>query len=308
MVRRGKLPLSVLLVVLVSLALLPAAGASAALPQVAVAPVRSAAGLPAPQGPALEAADGVRLLSSTGKGVTFEVTVPWERLSVEPVTAGERSYARVILPGWSTTAEAGAPALPRLAQAIGVPFGVALRVRVEPGPAHTLALAAAAVPVATQGAEAIWTPGEDGKPALPQPSTRLEEDGAVYGGGAPYPGVLAKVVTDGVVRQQRVAGIATYPVQYDPQTRQITIYESLRVEVRFEGAASVGQAAAESAAYEAVLQQQLLNYEAARAWRQQAVLPSPSGRGVGGEVQKRGCPQSRQSPRPGHAPVVPRPR
>jgi hypothetical protein len=139
MVKRGKLPFSVLLVALVALAFLPAAGARTA----ALLPARSAAGLPALQGPVSEAADGVRLLSSTGEGVAFEIRVPWDRLSVEPVTVAERSYVRVVLPGWNATVEAGAPALPMLAQVIGVPFGVELTVQVEAGPAHVLALPAA---------------------------------------------------------------------------------------------------------------------------------------------------------------------
>jgi len=218
---------------------------------------------------------GVRLHSATGEGVAFEVAVPWQQLSLEPVTAGDKEYVRVSLPGWSATAQPGVPMLPRMAQAIGVPFGAVVSVQVEPGPAHTLALTAPAFPVVTQKVE--WDPpaATEGTPDLPAPIFVLEEDQAIYSAGAAYPGVLAEVASDGVVRQQRVAGIVAYPVQYNPATREITVYESLRVEVSFEGARSavLGVPSAESAAYESILQQELLNYDTARGWRSTA-LPS----------------------------------
>ncbi len=50
---------------------------------------------------------------------------------------------------------------------------------------------------------------------------------------AQYPGALAEVASDGIVRQQRVAGIAAYPVQYRPGTRELTVYESLTIRLTF---------------------------------------------------------------------------
>ena len=220
---------------------------------------------------------GVRLLSSTSAGVTFEVAVPWQELSVAAVSAGGKDYQRVSIPGWTTTSQPGAPALPFLAQAIGVPFGVGFNVQVEPGPVHTLALPAPALPVVTQRVQ--WDPQAaiDRIPALPSPSLAVEEDPAVYAGESAYPGSLAEVVSDGVVRQQRVAGIAAYPVQYHAATGELTVYESLSVQVTFTGTplANGGLPPAESPAYEQVFQQSLLNYEPARAWRQTGVLPAP---------------------------------
>src|SRR5512136_598292 len=63
------------------------------------------------------------VLSTTSTGVTFEVSVPWEQLSVEPVTADGREYVRIALPGWLETTKAGAPMLPLDVEQIGAPFG-----------------------------------------------------------------------------------------------------------------------------------------------------------------------------------------
>ncbi len=63
-------------------------------------------------------------------------------------------------------------------------------------------------------------------------------------------------------------------MQYDPAAQALTIYESLRVEIGFEGATSaetLRQAPArDSAAYEEFLRGKLLNYEAGRSWRASA--------------------------------------
>ncbi len=219
----------------------------------------------------------VSVWSAGATGITFTVRVPWEQLALEPVTEDGVQYVRVSLPGWAAGTQAGAPALPLWTESIGVPFGVEIAVWVLPGPAHTLKVPAPALPAATLKAK--WTPPDarDGDMALPLPDYVLEQDAGVYGSDGAYPADLARVASDGLLRQQRVAGIVVSPVQYYPATREVTVYESLRVEVRFSGAPEAGlQAArAESVAYESVLRGALLNYETAKEWRR-ALTPNPS--------------------------------
>jgi uncharacterized repeat protein (TIGR01451 family) len=209
--------------------------------------------------------------------VTFEVQVPWDQLRLEPVTEGGKAYTRVSLPGWSLTSQAGAPELPFRAEKVGAPFGAAVSVQVTAGPAHTVALPAPVLPVVTQVVD--WGPpaAPVGAPALPSPSFVVQEDPALYGGQAAYPGALAQVAGDGVLRQQRVAGIAAYPVQYNPATGELIVYESLTVSVTFEGGspALTESVPAESPAYENLLRRELLNPDDARGWRQR-VAPTKS--------------------------------
>jgi hypothetical protein len=260
--RNGKLFRAIVLGVLAGSAFLSGATAKVTLSAGAEPPVTTGV------------SDGVGLLSATAEGVAFEVAVPWEELRLEEVTAGDKQYARVSLPGWSATSQRGAPMLPQTVQSVGAPFGAAVSVRVEPGPTHTVALPAPVLPVVTQQVE--WEPplATEGIEALPVPSFVFEEDPAVYAGEAAYPGALAQVASDGVMRQQRVVGIAVYPVQYHPETRELTIHEWLRVEVTFKGGLSALRQAPspEAAAYENLFRQELMNYETARPWRQ--ALPS----------------------------------
>ena len=226
-------------------------------------------GFPLPAGRAVSEA-GPRLLSSTSEGVTFEISVPWEQVSLEPGSAGGNQYVRVSLPGWSETAQAGSPALPMLTEQIGAPFGVNLTVQVLPGKMHTQKLPAPVIPVETQKVKLGLPTANHGAQGLPTSSFVNAEDPAVYAAGEGYPGQLAQVASDGVLRQQRVVGIAIHPVQYHPKTMELTVYESLQVKITFEGSIStLGPAPAlESDAYESLLGQELLNYATARQWRQ----------------------------------------
>jgi hypothetical protein len=299
-----KLFVAVLLVLLVGGTFLPAAAASApasAEAEPVLPAIHTVGAIPSgrPSGPpAIRDVGAIlggrptdspaRLLSSTEAGVTFELDVPWGELLMEPAAVegprqgtGGKEYVRVSLPGWPTTSQSGAPMLPQMAQPIGVPHGPLLSVQVEPGPAHTKVLPAPPLPVGTQRVK--WDPATavEPVPALPEPSYTVEEDPAIYTGGAAYPGALAEVASDGMVRQQRVAGIVAHPVQYHPDTRELTVYEWLKITVKFEGSpsdaellpAAIGKPSSpESTAYDKLLAQELLNYDAARAWRQPSAL------------------------------------
>jgi uncharacterized repeat protein (TIGR01451 family) len=238
-------------------------------------PHADAANIPESQLPAvqLQSGDGVQLLSSDESGITFRVSVPWDRLAAEPLTDNGRQFVRLSMPGWSVTQRPGEPQLPVVAVALGVPFGADLQVEAAPGAASSLALQGPVVPAATLRVE--WDPATltKGRGLLPAPIIEIDPAGDIYGSGAAYPGVLAEIADDGVVRQQRIVGLAVYPIQYQPGSKTVTIYHSLIIRIRFRPDPSAQGAALslepESAAYEELLRTQLLNYETARAWRQE---------------------------------------
>lgn len=211
-----------------------------------------------------------RLLSSDGSEVSFSISVPWEQMSLEPVTFEGKDYARVLLPGWYETITPGLPALPFMVEQIGVPFGAHVSISVEPGKVHTQKLTAPVVPVATQQANEPSTSDPFQSPVGVETSMVYVEDPSVYMEGAVYPGILAELSGDGVLRQQRVAGIAAYPVQFDPKAMELTVYESLTIVVKFQGAELTGNNSliSDSPTYENLLRGELLNYESARNFRQ----------------------------------------
>jgi hypothetical protein len=154
---------------------------------------------------------------------------------------------------------------------LAVPFGAELRVDVEAGEARTMVLPDDVMPVAKVWAE--WDPAAltAGRRVLPSLSRAVAADPAVYASASPYPGSLAEVVSDGVMRGQRLVGIAAYPVQYVPATRELMVYESLEVQVSFEGvpASGVGGQSSrlESLPFEALVRSDVLNHDSALNWR-----------------------------------------
>lgn len=206
------------------------------------------------------------LVSSSGSGIKFEVVVPWKSLQQEIIKADDQSYTKINLPDWSNTSLEGAPALPLMTKAIGVPFGADISVKVMPGKMHTFELSEPVLPVPTQEIN-MDTVGLD-LDSIPY-SHRVTPNPEIYRSDEAYPGKLAEITKDGVVRQQRIAGIGIYPVQYYPQSNTLIIYESFQVEVVFEGTQEItkGEARAESEVYEAIFQSTLMNYEEARSWR-----------------------------------------
>jgi len=215
-------------------------------------------------GEGVRSAEVTRLLSEGSTGVRFTVTVPVEELVLEEIEENGKTYTRVGLPGWSQTAQAGAPSLPMVVEQVGAPLGAEVMLYVVPGQARVKKLSAPVLPVETQKAE--MTLPVEGEPLLPEVVYVVEEDASVYGGGE-YPGSLAMVMNDGMVRQQRVLGLVVYPVQYNAQKQELTVYETLEVEVRFSGGGFEGVGVEDAVAYESVLEGELLNYESAQSWR-----------------------------------------
>lgn len=206
------------------------------------------------------------LLSSSQSGVVFEVVVPWESLIQETVRVDGDAYVRITLPDWANLSQEGAPALPFLTQAIGVPFGVSLSMKVIPGKSHTVTLSAPVLPEPTQKMEMDILHADQVSSNV---THVIDLDPEIYGNNREFPGALAEITNDGVMRQQRIAGIGVYPVQFHPQSNTLTVYESLKVEITFEGTPAItrGSARVESDVYEALFESTLLNYEEARSWR-----------------------------------------
>jgi hypothetical protein len=211
----------------------------------------------------------VGLISSTDSGVTFEVRVPWEKLNLGIRTIDGQQYTEVSLPDWSQTIVEGAPALPFIVNQIGAPIGTDYKLEVIFGKVHTQKLTAPVIPVVTQTVD--WTPNAEvgGELMFPDPSYEYLENPVIYQSGSNYPAILAEVSADGMLRQQRVIGISAYPIQYNPQTMELSIYESLKIEVKFTGLPVITDKVLvqDSEAYESILHDELLNYDFAKEWR-----------------------------------------
>lgn len=245
-----------------------------ALAAVAALLLMAAARVPASSAEALPTGTGVRLLSSSSEGITLEVTLDPDAVRLRTVSVDGQEYVAVSVPDWTTTGNPGAPALPMAYAGLAIPFGVDLDVRVVPGPMRVVQLDHDVQPEYPfpVGAEPDGLPPGSG---LPLPLEPTQKDETIYASAGPYPGKLAEVVSDGVLRQQRIAGVVAYPVQVRPQSRTLEIYEKLIVEVRFTGMsaeAALPPPRPDSSAIEGLLDGALLNADSAAQWRSPSTL------------------------------------
>jgi len=218
------------------------------------------------------------LLDSSSEGVSFTVQVAPQNLTMEMVNVGTTEFVQLSLPSSSMTSQPGAPELPILTETIAVPFGVELEIQVTPGKAHTQIITGDVVPVPYQRSDWLL-PEKDMSPALsPTLIKEIIPDETIYSKNANFPGRLGEISNIGTIRQQRIAGITLYPIQYNPVTRELTIYESLQVVVNFKGNSLLAQRTAETESpyFESLFNQTLLNYEGSHAWRMDASAQIPA--------------------------------
>lgn len=212
---------------------------------------------------------GVIKNSDNNTGVTFTVKTPWDQLTLDTTSANGKTYVKVALPGWVSSAQPGSPELPMLTETVGAPFGSDVSVAVTPGEAHVIKLQAPPLPTLIQKAEFQLPGSQESDPQMPSPVVVYEEDPAIYAGGI-YPSDLALITNDGTFRQQRVVAVSVFPVQFDPSTMELTVYESLDVAITFTGATSSFSKpqTKESKTVEDIINSELLNSGTSVQWRQ----------------------------------------
>jgi hypothetical protein len=217
------------------------------------------------------------LLSSIDDGVIFEVNLPLDQLEEETISANGIQYISLSIPGWSQTAREGEPKLPKITETLGIPFGVDYQLEVVPGKKTTRILNHPVLPGETQSIdwEEIALNSEDLQNL--KPGYKIIEDKRIYESNKPYPGPLAEVTGDGVMRHQRVIGVSLYPIQYLPGSGELILYETIRVTIKFSGFRSTlsKYTVSESAVFEDILEGMLLNYDSAINWREEPAGLTP---------------------------------
>ncbi|NJO07618.1 MAG: hypothetical protein HC876_20045 [Chloroflexaceae bacterium] len=172
----------------------------------------------------------------------------------------ERDGSTVLhVPGLSPGGPAGAPQLPLISTLVAAPPAARVSIAVESDGVHLLPHAAVLAPVPQpQRTGAALQAGQF--VSLPDPT--------IYGHEAFYPETLARIASDGWLRDQRLLRVEVSPVQYNPVTGRVQWHSRLRVTVSFAGGTTAALAApADPAPLAAALSSHILNAEQATAWR-----------------------------------------
>lgn len=208
------------------------------------------------------------LEDSGAQTISFSVDVSANELTIEKLVTERGDYSIINLPGFELAGNPGEPWLPAVTKNIGIPFDAEYQLTVQGYNPKTIDLGAPVLPKASQ----VFLE-EDYLFSSPESSPAFEleyiEDEILYRTDAFLPGTLGEIGNDGIMRSQRILSILLYPVQYNPVSQKLIVYEKMEVELSLTSVPNVGAAEieAETGSFEKFFADNLLNYEQAQEWR-----------------------------------------
>jgi hypothetical protein len=223
-----------------------------------------------------EAAQGPQLLETNSdvNGTVLEIHAPEYQLA--DIASNGSTCQTIRAVGLGQTDETGRPMGPLLGAMLGLPPGAVPAIRVLDADFDTITLSGDLCPVPTPVER-----GEPGPDGVGSGETQLEmvytKDDGAYATNSFYPASLAVPTGEAHLRDQRVLQLSIRPFQYNPVGRELRVYRTLRVEVSFaypQGRQGLGTSGESGGAFETTLQHAILNYDAARQWREKSVVPS----------------------------------
>ena len=198
----------------------------------------------------------LEVVASDARGVTLRL----DAAALELTPPGPDGRSRVTIPGLESAGETGRPALPYAGTLIGLPPGARATARVmDAGPDDVrpgLKLAVGGKPGFRSDGGAL------GLIAVADPAPAIAD--------GPWPTAAVELGAPFTVRRQRVVALRVHPVRYDEASGTVWSRRSLTVRVEFQGALeprATGIPVGEDPHWDSVLEQAVINFDAARAWR-----------------------------------------
>ncbi|HDH57319.1 MAG TPA: hypothetical protein ENF16_01790, partial [Bacteroidetes bacterium] len=190
---------------------------------------------------------GFNLIEQDGSGVEIVFSVPSMQLT-EMELDGE-TMQNVIIPGVLLPNNAGAPNLPGSGRFIAIPQGAWAELEVveyRTEVFHDMNIAPAfEIPRGDYDGPLVYRKNRD-----------------IYGTNANYPAEPVMLSDPAKMRGVDVVTVGITPFQYNPVTKDLTVYKDIRVRVNFNGGnGHFGEDRLRSRWWEPVLRQNLLNYE-----------------------------------------------
>ncbi len=172
-----------------------------------------------------------------------------QSLTLDEVEFGGETFTSLSLSGLALPNDEGAPNLPGFGRTIAIPVGSTPRLE-----------------VITRGTRVI-----SGVDILPAPDIPLEssdeplryvKDPAIYEQDAPYPTEPIRLSDPMRMRGVDVVTVGVTPFEYNPVTRELTVYTDVSVRVSFEGGTGIfGDERLRSRHWEPILRANLVNYD-----------------------------------------------
>jgi hypothetical protein len=201
----------------------------------------------------------LKLLHVSPQAITLELAV--DDFWIDTVEAKGRTYDRLIIPHTVQTTTPGAPQVPTRGTLLGLPSTKEVRAQVLDADYETLGVfdlyPAPHIGVTRDNLNDL-TAADVAQTFAP--------DQDIYAADALYPGALVEIGYTGHLRDQAVAQVQFYPVQYNPVTGKVRLYRRILAQITW--APPLPTATAEtrwvSPTYENLLKNALLNYDASK--------------------------------------------
>lgn len=200
----------------------------------------------------------LHILSSGSRELVLQLNIA--EIQVETIEQGSQTYQRLLIPNMVQKNVPGAPQIPTRGTMVGI--GTPENVSAELLDADIEILSGyQLLPAPTLEVE--------GDILADPEQARLKEtyvpDPAIYTTNAFFPADLVEIGETGYIRDQAVAQIQFYPVQYNPVTGEVRLYRRLTVRVSWPASnltlTGDNSNSLASPAYEKLLKRTLLNYD-----------------------------------------------
>jgi hypothetical protein len=203
------------------------------------------------------ASSDLKLLSSDGQEIVLELTV--DDFQVETLEHAGQTYHRLTIPDTVQTTTPGEPQVPTRGTMLGLPSSEGVSVQVVDASHETLS------GYRLYPAPRLELPGDNADDLLAEEVQQIFAlNQELYATDAFYPSTPVEIGHTGYLRDQAVAQVQFYPVQYNPVTGEVRFYRHILARITWD--ISLSAAAAEergaSPAYENVLRNTILNYDA----------------------------------------------
>jgi hypothetical protein len=199
----------------------------------------------------------LKLLSSDAQATVLELTV--DGFQIETLEHAGQTYHRLIIPDTGQTTKPGEPQVPTRSTMLGLSSTEDVSVQVLDVDYETLSgyrlYPAPRLELPGDSADDLSAEGVQQTFALNQ---------EIYATDAFYPGTPVEIGLTGYIRDQAVAQVQFYPVQYNPVTGEVRLYRRILAQITWEPllSAAATEARGASPAYENLLRNTILNYDA----------------------------------------------
>lgn len=206
----------------------------------------------------------LKLLHSDGQSIDLELKV--DGFQIETVEHEGQVYQRLTIPDMVQSAKPGAPQIPTRGTILGIPSTDGVSVQVLDANYETLS------GYRIYPAPVFKVTGDNpGEIPIEGVKETFAIDQKLYATDAYYPDNPVEISQTGYMRDQAVAHVQFYPVQYNPVTGELRLYSRILARITWDGrhADVSARMQEESPAYENMLRSTIVNYQG---------LGRPSGR------------------------------